>query len=146
MPCSPHPSPSTGDQEEAKSWTCQLTTLLATGSKSFLEGRSAGTSLCLPLSSSQQIFTEHLLGARLWGCAVSKSDQALPWGPSSLAHLPARTWLCAQIPYSGVRVATCQDQSRPIGQHMRGTCTHAESRGSRRVGKIFKEAAASGER
>lgn len=58
VPRSPQPSPSPGDQGEAKNWTHQLTTLLAADSKSFLGGRSANTPPCLLYSSSQQIFTE----------------------------------------------------------------------------------------
>lgn len=57
-PHSPQPSPSPGDQGEAKNWSRQLTTLLAANSKSFLGGRSANTPPCLLYSSSQQIFTE----------------------------------------------------------------------------------------
>ena len=37
-PRSPQPSPSPGDQGEAKNWTRQLTTRLAANSKSFLGG------------------------------------------------------------------------------------------------------------
>lgn len=55
------------------------------------------------------------------GCEVSKSDRCLPWGASSLARLPARTWVW-------VSVSVCQGRAEhmPVSAvrvHASGACS-----------------------
>lgn len=92
LPRSPQPSPSPGDQGEAKNWTHQLTTLLAADSKSFLGGRSAThLRVCCIL-----LLNKYLLSARLWGCSM-RPDSA----PETFRSLCTNLSMYPDILYQG---------------------------------------------